>query len=89
MRNRFGDDTRRLETGPVCPQVGQDLLDHAVIGAVRVPHEQPDPATAIDQPPDEAFHLLDVGGIDLVSLPAVIVGAIVRHDADADGLRVA
>ena len=52
------------------------------------PTEQPDPAAAVDQPPNEGFHLLDIGGIDLVSVPAVIVGPVVRHDTYADGLRV-
>ena len=52
------------------------------------PAEQPDPVTAVDQPPDEELHLLDVDDIDLVGLLAVIIGAVVSHHTDADGLRV-
>jgi hypothetical protein len=37
---------------------------------------------------DEELHFLQVGGMDLISLLAIVVGAVVRHDPDPDGQRV-
>src|SRR5690348_13376466 len=37
---------------------------------------------------DEALHLLDVGLVERVRLSAVVVGAVIIHDANTDSLRV-
>ena len=68
----------RIEIGPRFLQVGQDLPHHAVVGAVRVPYEQPDIPAVVNEPPDELLHRLDVGGVNLVGAAALVVGASVR-----------
>ena len=86
-RGGFGGDARRLQIGPVTAQVSLDLLGHVAVELI-VPAEQPDPVTAIDQPPGEACHRLDVGGMNLIRLLTVIVSSVVSHHANPDELRV-
>ena len=79
----------RIEVGPRFLQVGQDLLHHAVVGAVRVPHKQPDIPAVVNEPPDELLHRIDVGGVNLVGAAALVVGASVLHHADSHKIRIA
>ncbi len=83
----LGDDLGRIETGPRFPQVGQDLLHHPVVRAVRVPYEQPDLSAAFDQPADELLHRDDIGGVNIFGVAALIIGTSVLHHADTHQIR--
>jgi hypothetical protein len=85
-KDRLGDDPRRVEVGPVRPDVSQDFRRDLVVRPVA--DEEPDRAVMIDQPADEALHGRDVRRMDAVGLTAMVVGAVIRHHADTDGPAV-
>src|SRR5690242_18758198 len=63
--------------------VGDDLPHDGLV--VHISREQPYRATVVYQPQDKTLHLFDIGSMQFICSPTVVVSAMVVHNANADG----